>query len=104
MTRIAGGVHPAVLALAVECRDKVDQTLVPRALEAQCLHAVAHHEDRPVPHPDAAVELDVEDVPAPILHARHALAVCHARQGQLPAREVTGILSESGAKPFIALR
>ena len=81
--RLVADVHPAVLALVVERLDKVDQTLVPRALEAQRLHAVAHDEHLPVPHPPAHVELDVEDVPAPVLHARHALAVRHARRGQL---------------------
>jgi len=81
--RLVADVHPAVLALVVERLDKFDQTLVLRALEAQRLHAVAHDEDLPIPHPRADVELDVEDVPAPVLHARHAPAVRHARRGQL---------------------
>ncbi len=74
VARIAGGSLPTVvLALVIERLDKVDQTLVARTLEAQRLHAVAHDKDLPVPHPAADVELDIEDVPAQVLHVRHAL-------------------------------
>jgi len=74
VARIAGGSLPTVvLALVIEHLDKVDQTLVARTLEAQRLHAVAHDKDLPVPHPAANVELDIEDVPAQVLHVQHAL-------------------------------
>ena len=96
--RVVPDVHPAVLALVVERLDKVDQTPVLRALEAQRLHAVAHDEDLPVPHPAADVELDVEDVPAPVLHARHAPAVRHARRGQLAAGDDDHLAGDADAE------
>jgi len=74
VARIAGGSLPTnVLALVIERLDKVDQTLVTQTLEAQRLHAVAHDKDLPVPHLAADVELDIEDVPAQVLHVQHAL-------------------------------
>jgi hypothetical protein len=74
VARIAGGLLPtAVLALVIERLDKIDQTLVARTLEAQRLHAVAHDEDLPAPHSAPDVELDVEDIPAQVLHTRYAL-------------------------------
>ena len=78
-----------VLALVIERLDKVDQTLVAWTLEAQRLHAVAHDKDLPVPHPAADVELDIEDVPAQVLHVRHALPYITLGGGSLQLGTMT---------------
>ena len=98
--RLGANLHPAVPTLVRKRLDKVDQPLVPRAREAQRLHAVAHDEDLPVRHPAALVELDVEDVPAPILHARHTPAISHTGRGQLAAGNDGHLAGDANAERF----
>ena len=46
------------------------------------------------------VELDVEDVPAPVLDARHALAVCHAGRLQLAAGDDGHLVGDANRERF----
>ena len=90
VARIASGSLPTiVLALVIEHLDKVDQTLTTWTLEAQRLHTIARDKDLPVPHPATDMELDIENVPAQVLHVWHALLYVTLGGGSLQLGTMT---------------